>query len=159
MLDGHRTAAHSESRWQSFVHQELPGFTPIYRPWPVSLAYLCLSFVLLGLGAGTLATELTTENVRVRYDNAGPMAGLSRPEQERLVSSKELISTPLPRCFHCCSRLIPRPWPQIRSGAGGTFNLSVPITKTLRAPIYVYVQLGSFFQNNRRRVEVPRMAS
>ena len=112
--------------FQRFAQQDLAGWSPILTPGALVLYFVLAGAVCAAIGAPLLAASLSVVQVRVRYDDAGALAGLDAPARAAALAAA--------------------------GGGGVPLTLSIPIARPMRAPVYVYYELGAFYQNHKRYV-------
>jgi len=112
--------------FQRFAQQDLAGWSPILTPGALVLYFVLAGAVCAAIGAPLLAASLSVVQVRVRYDDAGALAGLDAPARAAALAAA--------------------------GGGGVQLTLSIPIARPMRAPVYVYYELGAFYQNHKRYV-------
>ncbi|KAK9791624.1 hypothetical protein WJX73_003353 [Symbiochloris irregularis] len=112
-----------EPRYISFTQQELPACRLLLTPaWVIGIC-LVLAIVLLPIGAGCLHAAFSVEEVSASYDQLCA-AGTSYAEKEA-----SLLQT---------------------QGNGTQCSLQLTVRKAMTAPVFVYYELTSFYQNHRR---------
>ncbi|KAL4549248.1 hypothetical protein Ndes2526B_g04279 [Nannochloris sp. 'desiccata'] len=109
-----------------FAYQQLRGWRPILSAHNAELFLLAAGTLLLALGIPILVAALGVKEYSVRYDNAGPMAGLSREQQQQAIWAAPDI--------------------------GVVYDLAINVEERMEPPIYVVFELGDFHQNYRRYV-------
>jgi hypothetical protein len=95
--------------YRRFAQQDLRGWSPIISANGVVLYFLLVSVLCIALGIPVLLASLHVTEYKVRYDNTGPMAGLSPAAQQALL--------------------------QQQGGAGLTTAVNLTITKTMNPPV------------------------
>lgn len=68
-----------------FAYQQLRGWRPILSAHNAELFLLAAGTLLLALGIPILVASLGVKEYSVRYDDAGPMAGLSKEQQQQAI--------------------------------------------------------------------------
>jgi len=68
-----------------FAYQQLRGWRPILSAHNAELFLLAAGTLLLALGIPILVAALGVKEYSVRYDDAGPMAGLSKDQQQQAI--------------------------------------------------------------------------
>ncbi|KAK3017126.1 hypothetical protein RJ639_006128, partial [Escallonia herrerae] len=125
-----------------FTQQELPAWKPILTPgWVIAVFVLIgITFIPIGL-ASLFASERVVEIVD-RYDDG---CFFLNTNQSLLL---DYIRNP--KSNKTCTRSLTSPLFSVLSNLT-TFIFQVP--KKMRSPIYIYYQLGNFYQNHRRYVK------
>jgi hypothetical protein len=109
-----------------FAFQQLKGTVPILGARSAELFFLAVGALLLAAGVPILVAALNTREVGARYDDAGPLAGLSDTARQAAL------------------------WAALPSGL--VYAVDVPIPERMEPPIYVVYDLADFRQNYRRYV-------
>ena len=112
--------------FQRFAQQDLAGWSPILTPGALVLYFTLAGAACAAIGAPLLAASLSVVQVTARYDDAGPLAALDAPGRAAALAAA--------------------------GGDGIPLDLVIPIPALMRPPVYVYYELGSFFQNHKRYV-------
>lgn len=110
--------------------QNLRGYVPIPTPAFSMAFFLSIGTLLLALGIAVLVTALNVNEETIRYDNVGITnngANISTLSTDQLNTA--MLAT---------------------NGNGFKYTLSLTTSVPLSAPVYVYYQLGNFYQNYRR---------
>jgi hypothetical protein len=68
-----------------FAYQQLKGWRPILSAHNAELFLLAAGTLLLALGIPILVASMGVKEYSVRYDDAGPMAGLSKEQQQQAI--------------------------------------------------------------------------
>ena len=68
-----------------FAYQRLKGWRPILCAHNAEIFFLSVGTLLLALGIPILVASLGVREYSVRYDDAGPMAGLTHEQQEEAI--------------------------------------------------------------------------
>lgn len=74
------------------------------------LFFLAVGSLMLGLGIPILVAAINVQEYRVRYDNAGSLAGLSQSEREMMVTQ----------------------------GNGVTYDVPITVDKEMKGPVRVF---------------------
>ncbi len=110
--------------------QNLRGYVPIPTPAFAIGFYLTVGTLLLALGIAVLVTALNVNEETIRYDDAGVTAnGTNLASMTNEQRNQAMLET---------------------NGQGFQYTLRFTTTTTLNAPVYVYYQLGNYYQNYRR---------
>ncbi|CAL5228440.1 g11575 [Coccomyxa viridis] len=109
--------------YQRFAQQQLWGWSPIITGNVVVIYFLLVAVVCIALGVPILVAAINVKEVKARYDNAGPMSGLSSGQAETTIL-----------------------------GGNVNYPVSVQIPQTMQPPVYVYYELGKYYQNHKRYV-------
>ncbi|DBB12141.1 hypothetical protein WJX82_010754 [Trebouxia sp. C0006] len=112
--------------WNRFVHQELTGYSPIMTGNRVLGFFLLATLILIPLGAAILAASLGVVEYKARYDNLGALNGTSKADQQSVLWNNQDV--------------------------GVVQSVNITTTKHMKAPVYVYYELQSFYQNHKRYV-------
>lgn len=115
-----------DTAWQRFVHQELSGYSPIMTGNRVLGFFLLATLILIPLGAAILAASLSVVEYKGRYDNLGALNSTSKADQQSVLWSNQ--------------------------DDGVVQSVTITTTKHMKAPVYVYYELQSFYQNHKRYV-------
>ena len=101
---------HKKSRfYKRFAQQELKGWSPVITANAVVIYFFLASVVCLALGIPILLASLHVVEYKARYDNTGPMAGLSSQQQQDLLMQQ--------------------------GGNGLTTSVNITVTKTMNPPV------------------------
>lgn len=112
--------------------QNLRGYVPIPTPAFAMAFFLSFGTLLLALGIAVLVTALNVNEETIRYDNIGVTnngANISTLSTDQLNTA--MLST---------------------NGNGFQYTVSLTTSVSLSAPVYIYYQLGNYYQNYRRCV-------
>ena len=71
--------------YQRFAQQQLWGWSPIITGNVVVIYFLLVAVVCIALGVPILVAAINVKEVKARYDNAGPMSGLSSEQAETTI--------------------------------------------------------------------------
>jgi hypothetical protein len=113
--------------FQRFSQQQLAGWSPILTPGALVVYFTLAGAACAAVGAPLLAASLSVVQVRARYDDVGPLAGLDAPGRAAALAEAGEPGVPL--------------------------TLDIPVgPRTLNPPVYVYFELGGFYQNHKRYV-------
>lgn len=130
------TAVPKKKKKENFAkrlyRQNLRGYVPIPTPAFAMAFFLSFGTLLLALGIAVLVTALNVNEETIRYDNVGITtngANISTLSNDQLNSA--MLAT---------------------NGQGFQYTLSFTTSVPLSAPVYVYYQLGNYYQNYRRCV-------
>ncbi|KAL6567605.1 ALA-interacting subunit 3 [Orobanche gracilis] len=110
-------------KYSRFTQQELPACKPILTPKWVISTFLLVSFVFVPIGVVSLIASRDVVEIIYRYDS----------ECVPLDSRNNKVGF-------------------IQSSQDKTCNRVLTVPKHMEQPIYVYYQLGNFYQNHRRYV-------
>lgn len=67
------------------AYQRLKGWRPVSTALDVELFFLAAGTLCIALGVPILIAALNVKEYKARYDNAGPMANITRQEQQQLL--------------------------------------------------------------------------
>ena len=95
--------------YKRFAQQELRGWSPVITADAVVIYFFLVSIVCLALGIPILLASLHVVEYKARYDNTGPMAGLTSQQQQDLLMQQ--------------------------GGNGLTTSVNLTITKTMNPPV------------------------
>lgn len=68
-----------------FAYQKLRGFRPILSARSAQIFFITVGTLLVALGIPILIASLRVKKYIIRYDDAGPMANLSRSQQQEAI--------------------------------------------------------------------------
>ncbi|GLT31989.1 hypothetical protein SLA2020_066860 [Shorea laevis] len=112
-------------KYSRFTQQELPACKPILTPRWVILAFLLVGIVFIPIGVVSLFASQDVVEIVSRYDSD---------------------------CIPPNYQNDPVGYIQ-NATIDKTCNKTLPVTKHMKQPIYVYYQLDNFYQNHRRYVK------
>lgn len=109
-----------------FAYQKLRGYRPVFRARTAEIFFFLAGTLLLALGIPILIASVNIQEIKTRYDDKGLMENLTNSAREDAL------------------------W---QAGDEGVqYSIPVNITETLKPPIWVVIELNTFFQNYRRYV-------
>lgn len=102
-----------------FTYQQLRGWRPILSARRAEVFFLTVGSLMLGLGIPILVAAINVQEYRVRYDNAGSLAGLTQEQREMMVTQ----------------------------GNGVTYDVPITVDKEMKGPVRVFFCLVYFTTN------------
>ncbi|XP_058766805.1 ALA-interacting subunit 3-like [Vicia villosa] len=123
--DSTTTRRHTKRpKYSKFTQQELPACKPILTPRAVISAFLLVSVVFIPIGVASLMASRKVVEIVYRYE--------SECVPSNVTNKVAYIQNPT---------------------TDKTCNITLNVTKHMKAPIFVYYQLDNFYQNHRRYVK------
>lgn len=110
--------------YKRFTYQILKGYRPILSAGRAQLFFVVSGTILLAMGIPLLVASTQVVEYRVRYDNAGVLADLDQANRTA----------------------------QVTTGNGVTYDIDFVVDQGMTGPVYVVVELDTFYQNYRRYV-------
>ncbi|KAK2362083.1 ALA-interacting subunit [Trifolium repens] len=108
-----------------FTQQELPAWQPILTPgWVISI-FTCIGLIFISIGVASLFASENVVELPLRYDDHC-LPSSYKDDAMTFIKDDRISKT-------CIRNLI--------------------VKNKMKAPIYVYYQLGNFYQNHRRYVQ------
>ncbi|KAM7277090.1 hypothetical protein ACFE04_018956 [Oxalis oulophora] len=117
------TTTHSKRpKYSQFTQQELPACKPILTPAVVITAFIFVGVVFVPIGIASLLASEQVVEIGIQYDKEC-IPNNYRNEELSYIQSTTTNKT--------CTQ-------------------TVPVSKFMKSPVYVYYQLDNFYQNHRR---------
>jgi hypothetical protein len=111
--DGNTVDKHDRRKkskfYERFAQQDLRGWSPIITGNVVVVYFFIIAVVCLALGIPILKAQLGVHQYVVRYDNTGPMAGLSSEDSQNVLLQQ--------------------------NGQGVVTTVNITVTQTLNPPV------------------------
>ncbi|CAD7696866.1 unnamed protein product [Ostreobium quekettii] len=123
------TKLRKKPRNSRFTQQNLKAWRPVLTPVKVVLVFMAVALVLIPVGVACLTASISVVEYSSRYDNVPECTDRANDNRER---EQKLYQV---------------------GGDGFLCNVSIIVEEDMKAPIFMYYELDSFFQNHRRYVK------
>lgn len=154
---GSGNATHSCCAAPTFYQQQLPSVPSVLPPCWCAAVLAILGAAFVAVGSALLVADSRLAEYAIQYDGPGTSAPLavcavnvSRGAGETVRVWLRVVFAAL--CRQGCASLSTAQSPR-SSPPQGPCNVPVLITDNMKAPIFVSVKLGSFYQNHRSYVK------
>ncbi|KAG0617230.1 hypothetical protein M758_5G175000 [Ceratodon purpureus] len=120
-------------KYTKFSQQELSACKPLLTPMCIVFVYIAIGVACIPVGIITLQASLSVVELKFRYDTICVMKYATATNPMLTDEAKSEFMQDYNKRKNC--------------------TISIDVTKYMKQPIYIYYQLGNYFQNHRRYVK------